>query len=528
MKASNLRGIRVRGAARGVVARPAPVGSHRRAAPGSRGDPRRLVMSVLSPSRPAASDCAYVTLVTNTDFALGARALLRSLRLTGTTADLVVLHTEAVAESALQGLGDARLIRTELLPTSAAFNSAHARDALHDRAPFTKGGKPPYHTPLDNFAKLRLWQLDYERVVFLDADTLVLKSCDRLFDYPELSAAPNVYHRLADFHRMNSGVFTARPNPETFDAMLTALDVPGAFWPRTDQTFLQHHFPDWHGLPVTYNMLQYVWLNLPELWHWPSIHVLHYQYEKPWQEPHPKRASLDPWSICGAPMPRAGRCRTPPTCGARGEDRRHRGDRPRRLSGRALPRRPRPSDHDPRPARLARPGAYPLAAGRGGARSQRPGGPGSRGLLAYRRTISRRRGRGSGPLRRLKSGRHAGALAGGARGRRPCGLSVLSRRLRWLSQGQSADRGAAAAPDLALRQGETGGRDGAGRRRAQPSGHRGLRAPGPEPAAQMGRPHRALSAGGGGRAGDRRPRSTPRMSRERWRSGWSSRCAAWC
>lgn len=250
-------------------------------------------MSGLRPAAPAASDRAYVTLVTNADFALGARALLRSLRLSGTTADLVVLHTgavdaDAVAPLAAQG---ARLVETDLLPTSAAFDAAHGRDALHGAAPFTKGEKPAFHTPLDNFAKLRLWQLDYDRVVFLDADTLVLRNIDTLFDYPEFCAAPNVYQSLADFHRMNSGVFTARPDPATYDAMLTRLDRPGAFWRRTDQTFLQDFFPDWHGLPMTFNTLQYVWFNLPELWDWAAIRVLHFQYEKPWQD-HAKLSRL--------------------------------------------------------------------------------------------------------------------------------------------------------------------------------------------------------------------------------------------
>jgi alpha-N-acetylglucosamine transferase len=81
---------------------------------------------------------------------------------------------------------------------------------------------------------------------------------------------------------MNSGVFVARPSLETFAAMLKMLDQPDVFWRRTDQTFLETFFPDWHGLPVTMNMLQYVWFNLPELWDWKQIGVLHYQYEKPW------------------------------------------------------------------------------------------------------------------------------------------------------------------------------------------------------------------------------------------------------
>ena len=248
------------------------------------------------PSGRARGDAALVTLVTNADFALGARALVRSLRLSGTTADIVVMHTAGVPASALAPLAafDVRLVPVELLPTSDAFNHAHAKSALHDRAPFTKGQKPPFHTPLDNFAKLRLWQLDYERVVFLDADTLVLQNIDRLFDYPEFSAAPNVYESLADFHRLNSGVFTARPNPATFDRMLARLDAPGAFWRRTDQTFLESFFPDWHGLPVFDNMLQYAWLNLPDLWNWSSIRVLHFQYEKPWMTPHPQAKALKP------------------------------------------------------------------------------------------------------------------------------------------------------------------------------------------------------------------------------------------
>lgn len=249
----------------------------------------------LKPEGPPTSVRAFVTLVTNADFAMGAKALMNSLRMTGTAADLVVMHTEAVPEESLAPLRDAgvRLIKTELLPTSDAFNRAHARDALHGAAPFTKGTKPPFHTPLDNFAKLRLWQLDYDRVVFLDADTVVIRNIDTLFDYPEFCAAPNVYESVADFHRMNSGVFTARPSQATFDDMLSKLDVEGAFWPRTDQTFLQSYFPDWHGLPVTYNMLQYVWFNMPDLWNWDSVKIVHFQYEKPWQD-HEKVEKLRP------------------------------------------------------------------------------------------------------------------------------------------------------------------------------------------------------------------------------------------
>lgn len=258
---------------------------------------------------PSRTDHAYVTLVTNPDYLPGAEALLRSLRLTDSHADLVVMHRGlSPAHLARLRLHGARLIAADLLPTSEKFDRAHARDALHARAAFTRGGKPDFHTPLDNFVKLRLWQLDYERCVFIDADAVVLRPVDKLFELPEFCAAPNVYDGLDGFHRMNSGVFTARPDIRTYRDMLTRLDRPGMFWRRTDQTFLQDYFPDWHGLSIHHNMLQYVWINMPELWSWDDIRILHFQYEKPWQD-HAKadllRPLIDLWRTIasGHPVP---------------------------------------------------------------------------------------------------------------------------------------------------------------------------------------------------------------------------------
>ncbi|MBB6483934.1 glycosyltransferase [Rhizobium lusitanum] len=251
----------------------------------------------LRPHTRPRSGQAFVTLVTNADYAMGALALARSIVRTGTKADIVVLHTAGVRESDLAPLAalDCRLIEVEHLPLSEGFNERHARGNLHAAAPFTKGRKPSFHTPLDNFCKLRLWQLiEYDTCAFIDADALVLRNVDRLFDYPEFSAAPNVYESLSDFHRLNSGVFVAKPSLATFQDMLQRLDRPDVFWRRTDQTFLESFFPEWHGLPVFMNMLQYVWFSMPDLWNWNSVSILHYQYEKPWEENHPKAELLRP------------------------------------------------------------------------------------------------------------------------------------------------------------------------------------------------------------------------------------------
>jgi alpha-N-acetylglucosamine transferase len=238
---------------------------------------------------------AFATLVTNADYVTGALALARSLQRTGTEAPLLALAPAETPGLDLLEAAGARIVEVAPLPLSDGFRVRHRREAQHAAAPFTKGTKPAFADPLDNFQKLRLWEQEaFDRIVFLDADTVVVRPLDKLFGYPEFSAAPNLYETLADMHRLNSGVFVARPSKATFEAMLAGLDRPDLFWRRTDQTFLETWFFDWHGLPYTYNCLQYVYFNLPELWHWPAIKVVHYQYEKPWQPDHPRRAQLAP------------------------------------------------------------------------------------------------------------------------------------------------------------------------------------------------------------------------------------------
>jgi len=238
---------------------------------------------------------AFVTLVTSPDFAIGALALAKSMKSSLSSFPLVVLTTDSGDHiEALEKEGC--IIKLVALPDlSDDFKTRHSKNEIHSKNPFTKGTKPVFHDPLMNFCKLRAWELEaYETIVFLDADTLVIQNIDKLFYYPEFSAAPNLYETLDDFNRLNSGVFVAKPNKETFENMLRNLDKPDKYWKRTDQTFLQHFWKDWHGLPIYYNMLQYVYSNLPQLWNWEQIKVIHYQYEKPWQKDHPKKELLKP------------------------------------------------------------------------------------------------------------------------------------------------------------------------------------------------------------------------------------------
>lgn len=67
------------------------------------------------------------------------------------------------------------------------------------------------------FTKINCWLLEqYSKCVFLDADCLVLRNIDDLFEKDEFSAAPDAGWPDC----FNSGVFVYRPSKETFQKLV--------------------------------------------------------------------------------------------------------------------------------------------------------------------------------------------------------------------------------------------------------------------------------------------------------------------
>lgn len=76
------------------------------------------------------------------------------------------------------------------------------------------------------FSKLRAWTLtQFEKCVFLDADTLVIQNIDDLLEREELSAAPDIGWPDC----FNSGVFVFRPCIGTYDKLLLCAQKFGSF-----------------------------------------------------------------------------------------------------------------------------------------------------------------------------------------------------------------------------------------------------------------------------------------------------------
>merc|ERR1712029_234952 len=109
---------------------------------------------------------------------------------------------------------------------------------------------------MGTISKIHAWKLtDYEKCVFLDADCLIIKSVDELFERPELSAVCDIGWPDC----FNSGVFVFQPNQNTFNGLLELAKSEGSF-DGGDQGLLNVYFSDWlesdinKRLSFVYNM----------------------------------------------------------------------------------------------------------------------------------------------------------------------------------------------------------------------------------------------------------------------------------
>lgn len=129
-------------------------------------------------------------------------------------------------------------------------------------------------------------------LVYLDADTLVLKNFDEVFDMPwKFAAAPDVWEGNRGMTlEFNAGVLFLRPDKNTFERMLDVL--PTTRFPLffAEQAFLNQYFAGKTvTLPSVYNANIVSKKRYPEMWKalWDGeeVRVIHYTVVKPFVGP---------------------------------------------------------------------------------------------------------------------------------------------------------------------------------------------------------------------------------------------------
>ncbi|XP_053676904.1 glycogenin-1 [Anopheles nili] len=184
---------------------------------------------------------AWVTLATNDSYSLGALVVAHSLKRVHTEHQLAVLITPGVSEA----------MKTKLRSVFNVVEEVNLFDSKDD-SNLALLKRPELGI---TFTKMHCWRLtQFEKCVFLDADTLVLRNCDELFEREELSAAPDIGWPDC----FNSGVYVFRPNLDTFASLLQFAVTNGSF-DGGDQGLLNAYFSDWahtdikKHLPFIYN-----------------------------------------------------------------------------------------------------------------------------------------------------------------------------------------------------------------------------------------------------------------------------------
>eukprot|EP00045_Choanoeca_perplexa_P003976 m.34706 g.34706 ORF g.34706 m.34706 type:complete len:349 (+) comp12333_c0_seq1:120-1166(+) len=185
---------------------------------------------------------AYVTLVTNDAYVLGALVLGHSLRRTHTERVLVCMVTDGVSDLQRYRLQD-------VFDHLADVKQLDSQDASH----LALLKRPELGV---TFTKLHAFKLtSYSTCVFLDADTLVLSNVDELFEKPGFAAAPDVGWPDC----FNSGVFVYQPSQTTFSELVAMAEAEGSF-DGGDQGLLNQYFSSWatsgpeSRLPFGFNM----------------------------------------------------------------------------------------------------------------------------------------------------------------------------------------------------------------------------------------------------------------------------------
>ncbi|KAF1869516.1 hypothetical protein Lal_00017091 [Lupinus albus] len=217
--------------------------------------------------RPKSEKFAYVSILHSSEaYVCGAIALAQSILpleyKNHSNPDLLLLVDNSIGSESIRGLKAAgwKIKHIELISK-----------------PFSKNGS---HNNEWNYSKVLIWQLTmYDKIIFLDADVLILDNIEELFTYPQLSAAS--YEQKI----FNPGFMLIEPSQCMFENMVQKLNKVQSSYNGGDQGFLNDVFTWWHRLLWEMNYLKHFerQRNMSEKHEVPEdVYTIHYLGLKPW------------------------------------------------------------------------------------------------------------------------------------------------------------------------------------------------------------------------------------------------------
>jgi glycogenin glucosyltransferase len=180
----------------------------------------------------------YSTIITTDDYLLGALTLHKSLMLTKPRYDLLVVLTKNISATCRRAL-DRTGIKTMTLDRDFAMGE-------EARATNTRSGLSQWNNTL---SKLLIFELtQYEKIVFLDSDMMVLQNLDHLFELPHMSGV--TADKLTDGHEhwieLNAGLVVIEPQSGLAASIMSHVSALEDEKECFGMERLVHaHYPDW-------------------------------------------------------------------------------------------------------------------------------------------------------------------------------------------------------------------------------------------------------------------------------------------
>jgi hypothetical protein len=153
------------------------------------------------------------------------------------------------------------------------------------------GGKGIHYTFVDQYTKLSIWTLDQLGIktgVYLDADTIVRRNFDEIWNLPfEFGAVPDIYVDDPGFSPgFNAGVLLFHPSTEIFKDMISKLETTNFRLKDAEQSYLNHYFgAQAVRLPYAYGGNLAIKERSPEMWEamQKDMRIVHYTLSKPFE-----------------------------------------------------------------------------------------------------------------------------------------------------------------------------------------------------------------------------------------------------
>lgn len=149
-------------------------------------------------------------------------------------------------------------------------------------------GRPPAHNFMDQYTKLRLFELDdYDMIFYLDADMMVVRPFSEIWSFPvPLAATRDVRMGYGWLPSINAGSLLLKPNRRLLSHMLEIAPTYKYNYVFAEQGLLNAYWArDITILPYIYNGQLGIKRVFPKIWERfkDDVKIIHYTGLKPWQ-----------------------------------------------------------------------------------------------------------------------------------------------------------------------------------------------------------------------------------------------------